>query len=196
MSTRTTHLLSAGFVATALLLAGCGNDDTDGALRDTTTTTGVDGTTTTGDVVDEIADSGVQAQRDLEAALRNAGLTSLASAVAQVDLSDVVGDSEFTLFAPNDDAFLALSADDLTDLLADPTQIVDLIRGHIVVGEQITASDLADESTLRTEAGTTLNVESTGTTITVDGAEVVNTESAGNGVVHVVDRVLGVGTSS
>ena len=180
-----------------LFAAGCSDDDSAGTTTtavpgDVTTTADVD----TGDVTDDLADAGATAQAELEAALRSAGLTNLATAVSQVDLSGVLADNEFTVFAPNDDAFLSLDSDDLTALLADPGQILDVLRGHLVVGEQLTADDLADRGSVTTEAGTSLTVSGTASSLTVEGANVTTTESAGDGIIHVIDQVLLTGATS
>ena len=185
-----------------LFAAGCGDDDADDA---TTTTTVLDGATTTvapgdgvdtDDLADDLTDAGATAQAELEAALRSAGLTNLATAVSQVDLSGGRADNEFTVFAPNDEAFLALDSADLTALLADPSQVLDVLQGHLVVGEQLTADDLADAGTVTTEAGTTLTIAGSGSTLTVNGATVTSTETVGDGIIHVIDEVLLAGASS
>jgi transforming growth factor-beta-induced protein len=180
-----------------LLAAGCGDDDT----ADTTAATVLPGdTTTTGDVVDDLTDdltdAGATAQSELEDALRAAGLTNLASAVSQVDLSGVLADNEFTVFAPSDDAFLALDSGDLTALLADPGQILDVLQNHLVVGERLTADDLVDQGSVTTEAGNSLQITDTAGTIAVDGAIVTSTETVGDGIIHVIDQVLLAGASS
>jgi uncharacterized surface protein with fasciclin (FAS1) repeats len=176
-----------------LFAAACGDDDDTTAA---TTTTIAGDTTTTSDMGDDLAGAGAEAQADLEQALRNAGLTNLASAVSQVDPSSVLADNEFTVFAPDDSAFLALDSDDLGDLLSDPASILELLQNHLVVGEAISENDLADRGTVTTEAGTTLMISETAGSVTVDGAEVTNTETIGDGVIHVIDRVLLVGSSS
>src|SRR5690606_12110374 len=111
--------------------------DTTTSADDTTSTTADDTDTddTTDDSVDDLVEAGEDAQAELEQALRDAGLNSLASAIGSVDLSEVLGDDEFTVFAPDDDAFLALDSGDLADMLADPDEVLDLLRTHVVVGE-------------------------------------------------------------
>lgn len=186
-----------------LLLGACGDDDTttpgttttdpSGLVDDDTTNggNGVDTDDATGDsIIDEVESAGEDAQAQLEDALRDAGLTSLASAVAQVDLSNLLDDNEFTVFAPNDEAFLALDSDDLTNLLADPARVLELLQNHIVVGSQLTAADLEDEGTVTSEAGATLTVETSGATLTIDGATVTTSETVGDGIFHVIDTVL------
>lgn len=167
-----------------VLLGACADDDTS---SDTTTTPSglTDETTTTGSDT-----NGGDVQAQLEEALRDAGLTSLASAVAQVDLSDLLEGNEFTIFAPNDDAFLALDSDDLSALLADPGRIGELLQNHIVVGSQLTAEDLEGAGTVTTEAGATLTVAGSASGLTVEGATVTDSRTVGDGIFHVIDTVL------
>ncbi len=206
MTTRNRRSAWLAAPAIALLLAACSDDDpasTTTTTSDPTSLTGDTGTDTTDDdvidddVIDDIESTGESAQDQLEEALRNAGLTSLASAVAQVDLSEVLEGNEFTVFAPDDEAFLNLDSDELTALLADPGQILDLLGNHIVVGEPLTADDLADQASVTTESGTTLAITGTGSSLSVGDATVVSTNTVGDiGVIHVIDTVLLVGSTS
>lgn len=185
-----------------LLLGACGDDDNTSSdatttlpgSADTTSTTespDSDDTGDTGDsIVDEVESTGEEAQAELEAALEDAGLTSLASAVGQVDLSSLLEGNEFTLFAPNDEAFLDLDRDALTDLLADPTRIADLLQNHIVVGEQLSADDLADAGEVTAESGLSLTVTGSGSDLAIADANVTTSETVGDGVFHVIDAVL------
>lgn len=182
-----------------LFAAGCGDDES----SDTPTTIELDtssstaGTATSDTDTDGLVGAGEQAQADLEQALRDAGLSNLASAVASVDLSEVLADKEFTVFAPNDDAFLALDSDDLQALLADPDQLLDVLSAHLVVGERLTADDLADAGTVDTRAGTPLTVTGDADSLTIGGAEVTTTEEVGDtGIIHVIDTVLLTGATS
>ena len=122
--------------------------------------------------------------------LRDNGLTTLATAVEQVDIEQLVGDEEFTLFAPNDEAFLGLTADDTADLLADPAQLEEILRNH-VVEERIDATQLAEMGSVTTAGGETLSIVVDGDDVTVGRANVVATDiEAGSGVVHAIDQVL------
>lgn len=122
--------------------------------------------------------------------LRDNDMESLASAVEQVDATELLGDGEFTFFAPNDEAFLELDADQLADLLSDPAQLVEVLQGHVVT-ERIDSTALAGMTTVQTRSGSTLDVTVDGGTVTVGGATVVNADiDAADGVIHTIDRVL------
>ena len=122
--------------------------------------------------------------------LRANDMNSLASAIEQVDLSEIVGDGEFTFFGPNDAAFLDLEADQLADLLSDPDQLIEVLRNH-VVAERIDAATLTGMETVQTEAGASIAVSVEGDAVTVGDATVVGADiEVGDGLVHVVDGVL------
>lgn len=128
---------------------------------------------------------------ELTAELERSGLESVASAIAEIDLSTLVDDREFTLLAPTDDAFVVASADELADLLADPDALLGLLRNH-VIPSTLRAGELADISTVRTGAGHELDVTALDDgTLVIGGATVVSADAAvGDGVVHTIDRLL------
>lgn len=142
------------------------------------------------DAADDIADNAETEADDLAEVLRDIGLESIATAVAVIDFHEVTDTPEFTFFAPNDEAFTSLTADELTDLLAQPTEVADVLRNH-TVGERIVASELTDGMELVTEAGNVLLVSIDGDTVTVGEATVVTTDvEVDDGVVHVVDALI------
>ena len=127
---------------------------------------------------------------ELATALRANGLTALAALVEQVDVTAIVGDGEFTLFAPNDQAFLAVPPATAASLAADPELVDELLRNH-VVKQRITAEELAGRSSITADSGESLAVADSGGKLTVGGATVVTPDvDAGKGVVHVIDKVL------
>ncbi len=168
--------LAAAALVSVLVLASCGNDD-DGI--------------TVGDAQQGVDQSDVDtAQQSLVDAIESLGLSSLATAVAEVDLTDVTGSDGFTFLAPDDRAFTALGADQLADLLSDPERLADTLRNH-VIEERLDSASLAGRDTVTTASGSTLDVVTEGDTVMVGGAEVVDADTdAGNGVVHVIDSLI------
>jgi uncharacterized surface protein with fasciclin (FAS1) repeats len=142
------------------------------------------------DVVDS-AVSEVEATGDeLAQTLRDNGLDSIAGVVEQVDVSEWLGDGDFTFFAPDNEAFMSLDADQTADLLTDPAQILDVLQNH-TLADTVTADELTSMETVETEAGETLAVTSDDGTVRVGDAAVVSTDiEVGGGVIHVVDRLL------
>jgi len=130
-------------------------------------------------VVDVIVESEVHTL--LEAAVGAAGLAEALS-----------GEGPFTVFAPTDDAFLALAqALDATaeDLLA-LDGLADILLYH-VVGAQVLSTDLADGATATTLLGEDVTVTINGDGIFINDAQVTAAEIVtDNGVVHVIDAVL------
>jgi uncharacterized surface protein with fasciclin (FAS1) repeats len=170
----------------ALVGASCGSDD-DGASVDLAEVA---------DVADSVADSLVDGAEvvdststDLAETLRANGLESVAGIVDQVDLSSVLGD-DYTFFAPNDEAFTTLSADETADLLTNPDRILDVLRNH-ALAEPMTSSELAEMDTVRTEAGNELAVTSDGDVVRIGDATVVSSDlEVGGGSVLVIDGLL------
>ena len=117
----------------------------------------------------------------------------LEAAVIEADLAGALsGDGPFTVFAPTDDAFLALAgALDATaeDLLALP-QLADILLYH-VVGAQVWSTDLTDGATATTLNGGNVTVTINDDGIFINDAQVTVADIVtDNGVVHVIDAVL------
>ena len=117
----------------------------------------------------------------------------LEAAVIEADLAGALsGEGPFTVFAPTDDAFLALAgALDATaeDLLALP-ELADILLYHVVGGTAL-SSDLADGQTIATLNGAEVTVTINDEGIFINDAQVTVADIvADNGVVHVIDAVL------
>lgn len=191
-STRLRRALAIGAVVS--LAAACGGDDDTLGLGDE------DADVTAGDVeaevadatdaVDDIADEAEEGADELADVLRDNDLATTATAVELVDFHEITDTPAFTFFAPNDEAFTSLSGDELTDLLAQPTEVAEVLRNH-TIGERLSAEDLTDGMKLVTEAGNVLTVSVDGDTVKVGEATVVTTDvDVDDGVVHVVDALL------
>jgi len=125
------------------------------------------------------------------------GFSTLAAAVEAADLGGTLsGQGPYTVFAPTDEAFAALPAGTLEELLepANRGQLSAILAYHVVAAE-VMSSDLTsgDVATVN-GADVTLKVTDGKVTI-VDGqgdvARVVMADiPASNGVVHVIDTVL------
>jgi uncharacterized surface protein with fasciclin (FAS1) repeats len=184
---RTSRSLIAAGVVASLVAAGCGSDDT--------ASTGIDVDTSEleqeiEEGVDSAASEVESSADDLAQTLRDNGLDSIAGVVEQVDVTDWLGEGDFTFFAPNDEAFMALGADETADLLTDPAQILDVLENHTLSGT-VDADELASMTSVDTEAGNTLAVSVDGDEVRVGDVVVVATGiEVGGGVIHVVDGLL------
>jgi uncharacterized surface protein with fasciclin (FAS1) repeats len=117
--------------------------------------------------------------------------STLVAAVTAADLVDALnGTTEYTVFAPTNDAFAALPAGVLDLLLADKTALTRVLLYHVVAGEA-KSTDLSDGMTLTTLEGGTLDVSITGSDVMINDANVIIPDvDADNGVIHVIDKVL------
>ncbi len=118
-------------------------------------------------------------------------LSTLVTAVGAAGLVETLqGPGPFTVFAPTNDAFAALPAGLLDQLLlpCNKDALTKILTYHVVAGQvnaaDITAGDVATVEgqtvTLATEGGVTVN----------DATVVIADVPASNGVVHVIDGVL------
>lgn len=187
MSTRSkfTGLRALTLAGVLLAASACGSDAVNDSIDDAEDTG-----ENVSEQVDEAADDVDAASGDLAGVLEENGLENLASAFEEIDIAELVGSDEFTFFAPDDEAFMSLGADDLADVLADPAQLDDVLRRH-VVAETIDAAALAEMNSVETEGDTTLDVTVDGDTVMVGDATVIKSDiDVDNGVVHIVDRIF------
>lgn len=188
------YLAAAGAVALAVSLSACSDDSDD----DSATSTAAE-TSEAAEYTDPSA-AAEQTEGDIVDTAESAGdFTTLLTAVKAAGLEDTLrGDGPFTVFAPTDEAFSALPANALDDLLADPTcTLADILKYHVVEGE-VLADDIADmdgdtvttvlgeDLTVEVDGDTVYLVDGTGNRVTVTATDV----DASNGVIHVIDAVL------
>lgn len=98
------------------------------------------------------------------------------------------GPEQYTVFIPVNDAFSAVGGDTLASMMNDPNRVKALAESHVVPG-RITATDLMAETRLQALNGAEITSE-VGADITVNGARIIGSELAENGIVHYVDRLL------
>jgi uncharacterized surface protein with fasciclin (FAS1) repeats len=119
--------------------------------------------------------------------------TLLESAVGAAGLVEALsGEGPFTVFAPTDDAFVALTeALDITaeELLALPN-LGEILQYHVVAGEAF-STDLEDGQMITTLMGQEVAVSIDDAGVMINEAMVIIADlEAENGVVHVIDAVL------
>ena len=126
----------------------------------------------------------------LYALARANGLSTLADAVEIAGLVKTLNTGgPFTVFAPTNDAFAALPADLLADLLADPAALTEVLLYHVAAGELL-AADVLGMTEIEMLNGQTVSVSTTNGPM-VNDSNIVATDVLGrNGVVHVIDAVL------
>ncbi|MEN1959505.1 fasciclin domain-containing protein [Luteimonas sp. MJ246] len=118
---------------------------------------------------------------------------TLAAALTAAGLVDTLkGDGPFTVFAPTDAAFAALPAGTVDELLKpeNKDQLVAILTYHVVAGSY-PAARVATLTQAPTVNGASVDIASSASGVTVDGAKVVSADiAASNGVIHVIDKVL------
>ena len=131
----------------------------------------------------------------VDTATKAGNFTTLVAAVGAADLTEALkGPGPFTVFAPTDEAFAALPAGTVEELLKpeNKDKLADILKFH-VVGAKVMAADVAtmDADTLLEgkKAAVVKNDESGA--VTYAGANVTQTDiDCTNGVIHVIDAVV------
>ena len=92
--------------------------------------------------------------------------------------------------APSDEAFTSLSADGITDLLADPELLVETLENHLIEG-RLDAAALSELDQVTTAFGTDVAVTATDGVMIGDAMVTTADVSVGDrGIIHVVDALL------
>ena len=199
MTTTRTLRFVAGLALLGLVASACGDDD--GASAPTTTQATAPATMAPATDAPLTTPAPATTDADIvDTAITAGDFTTLVAALQAAGLEDTLrGDGPFTVFAPTDEAFVALPAGTVETLLEDPAgDLTDILTYHVVPG----AVPAADVVRLDGEAVTTVN----GAAITIgvaddgsvtltdaagnDVAVVVTDVQANNGVIHVIDGVL------
>ncbi|EDP95242.1 fasciclin domain-containing protein [Kordia algicida OT-1] len=176
MKKKTTSILMA-FIIAVFTLTSCSNDDDNNVV--------------------------VQSNTIADIVVNSPNYSSLLAALERTDLTAVLdGSTEYTVFAPDNDAFDAfLQANGFASLEAVPTDVLtQVLLNHVVAGTN-TASNLstgyvktlAEESTTGNNLDLYINT-STGVVLNGDVNVVTADITADNGVVHAVNKVIGLPT--
>ena len=98
----------------------------------------------------------------------------------------------FTVFAPLDDAFAAISAQTYYGLLREENKhkLVNILGRH-VFSKKITSSEIDGEIKLKSINGEEITIKKVNGIVYINEAEVVTADiEASNGVIHFINRVL------
>jgi uncharacterized surface protein with fasciclin (FAS1) repeats len=129
----------------------------------------------------------------LETAQNSGSLKAFVGAVNAADLSNMLkGSGPFTVFAPSDKAFESLPAGTLDRLLKPEhrSELVRILKHHVVSGETITDGIRGKKFTRKSLAGLELTIDGHDN-IKVNGSHIVTADiAASNGVIHIMDAVL------
>ncbi len=126
------------------------------------------------------------------AASNNPLLSTLVTAVTKAGLVDTLnGDGPFTIFAPVNDAFAAIPADQLEAILADNDMLTKILTYHVIAGEKLSSADLIKAGKATTVNGAELTFGDDMGQLTVNGAKTLCMDvPTANATVHIIDTVL------
>ena len=132
-------------------------------------------------------------QKDIvDTAVEAGSFNTLVAAVTAADLVDTLkGEGPFTVFAPTDEAFAALPAGTVEDLLKpeNKDQLIAVLTYHVVPGK-VMSTDLTNGMMAATVEGGEVTIMTEGG-VMVNDANVVQADiEASNGVIHVIDKVI------
>jgi len=128
----------------------------------------------------------------VDTAVGAGSFTTLVAAVQAAGLVDTLkGEGPFTVFAPTDEAFAALPAGTVEDLLKPENleKLQAVLTYHVVAGK-VMSGDLSEGLKATTVQGGEITITLDGGA-KVNGANVVTADiEATNGVIHVIDAVI------
>ena len=128
----------------------------------------------------------------VDTAVEAGSFETLVAAVQAAGLVDTLkGDGPFTVFAPTDEAFAALPAGTVDDLLKpeNKDQLIAVLTYHVVPGK-VMSTDLTDDMEAATVQGSNVMID-LDNGVMVDNASVVTADiETSNGVIHVIDSVI------
>lgn len=168
---------------TALSIASLNNDDGQNLVAETDASP-LKKHDTTRYVTDEY-----RGKRLADVAASSGSLDFFSSVLDAAQVKELLrGQDQYTVFVPVNDAFSALGGETLSSMLNDTTEVKRLAKAHVVPG-RVTATELMSEKRLRSINGHEITSQ-TGADVKVNGATILGTEVAENGIVHYVDRIL------
>lgn len=169
--------------ALALVAGACGSDTTSSGTEGTdlgtvgTIDTGTSSVSVSVSSDSATTDGSVDSRIDRAAEALKAGDFSTMLRLLQLSgLADEIEQREVTILAPTEEAFSAISSDDLENIITNPTQVDDILRRHILDG-LYSYEDLQAATSVTTLSGEQLNVTHDGDAVQVEGATVSPPES-------------------
>ncbi|ABG30203.1 fasciclin domain-containing protein [Roseobacter denitrificans] len=129
----------------------------------------------------------------VDTAVAAGSFTTLVAAVQAADLVDTLkSPGPFTVFAPTDEAFAALPAGTVEDLLLpeNKDKLVQILTYHVVAGRIPAANIVGKRGSVTTVEGSDLHYDGRNG-VKINKATVITPDvMASNGIIHVIDGVL------
>ena len=172
-------------IALILITAGCG-----GQPDSQVTATSTESTPSVGQSGVQDKDSNPNVVQVAVGSPDHTTLVAALQAASYVDALSNVG--PFTVFAPTNAAFDLLPPGTLDDLVKPENQrkLRDILEYHVLLGVY-KPEDFVNGRTLGTADGRNVTVAiAEDGTVTINGAKIIGTVPASNGIIHVIDQVL------
>ena len=128
----------------------------------------------------------------VDTAVAAGSFNTLVAAVQAAGLVDTLkGEGPFTVFAPTDEAFAALPAGTVEDLLKpeNKDKLVAILTYHVIAGK-VKSTDLQDDMKAATVQGGEVTIDLDNGAMVNDAKVVTADIAADNGVIHVIDKVI------
>ena len=124
----------------------------------------------------------------------NLETSTLQQLLGDAELLEVLdGEGPFTVFAPNNGAFILLSAEERAGLTGDPELLAEVLSYHVIEGESLTSEDLAAEGAATTMQGEELTFSVDGDVVTINDGQataVCGEIPLANGTLYLLDATL------
>ncbi len=126
----------------------------------------------------------------VDIAVNTDGFSTLVAAVQAAGLVETLaGEGDFTVFAPNDDAFAKLPPGTVQTLVQNPPQLARILTYHVAAG-RLTKDDLIKLGEVRSIEGSPIPINGEDN-FEVKNATVLAADiEADNGIIHVIDNVI------
>ena len=136
----------------------------------------------------------IQDKTIVEIVNSNNNFSLLKAALNQAGLNEVLaGTGPFTVFAPNNEAFIAAGLDTDVKIKAVPVETLKKILLYHVISQRVPSSEIATASntSVKTAADLDVFITKSSSGVFVNGASVIQADvMASNGVIHVINSVL------
>jgi len=172
-----------------LALIACKNENKDASTTSTATKAEIETTKKSGQAF--IKDDG-STPNVLQIAIGSKDHTTLVAAVQAADLENaLVNAGPLMVFAPTNDAFAALPEGTVETLLKPENKntLADILKYHVTPGNY--SKDFLKKFKKLGQANNQyVTIEVIGDDVFVGGAKILGSVKAGNGIVHVIDKVI------
>ena len=178
-------IAAAGFAVASLALVGCSSNESSTESSPSPAATSAEASPT----------AAAEAGTIVEVASGNPDFSTLVAAVSAADLAETLGaEGPYTVFAPTNEAFEALPAGLLDELLKPKNkELLTQILTYHVVPARVLKAEVPLNTNITTVEGATFQVNSSLQIVDVANRlpNIVTTDVlTSNGVIHVIDRVI------